>query len=113
VRRRRVVPAGVPWWCPGTHRVRTINAGIGVGGAFATNPLADDLRVINLNVRSSVHLVKRCVRHMVDRGSGRILITSSIAAAQPGPVDATYAASKAFLLSFAPRRYATSCGTPA
>lgn len=37
---------------------------------------------------------------MVVRGGGRILFTSSIAAAQPGPFEAAYAASKAFLLSF-------------
>jgi uncharacterized protein len=78
-----------------------INAGIGAGGPFAETDLLDDLRVVDLNVRSSVHLAKRCVRDMAARRSGRILFTSSIAATQPGPFEATYAASKAFLLSFA------------
>jgi short-subunit dehydrogenase len=38
---------------------------------------------------------------MVERGAGRVLITSSVAATTPGPYYATYAASKAFLQSFA------------
>jgi short-subunit dehydrogenase len=80
--------------------VAAINAGVGVGGPFAETDLLDDLRVVDLNVRSSVHLAKRCVRDMVARQEGRILFTSSIAATQPGPFEATYAASKAFLLSF-------------
>ncbi|WP_422773647.1 SDR family NAD(P)-dependent oxidoreductase [Plantactinospora sp. WMMC1484] len=77
-----------------------INAGVGVGGEFARTSLADELKLVDLNVRSSVHLAKRGVQHMVARGDGRILFTSSIAATQPGPFDAAYAASKAFLLSF-------------
>jgi hypothetical protein len=35
------------------------------------------------------------------RGRGRLLFTSSIAATMPGPYESTYAASKAFLYSFA------------
>jgi short-subunit dehydrogenase len=77
-----------------------INAGVGVSGAFSDIDLDDDLRLIDLNVRSSVHLAKLTVRDMVRKGAGKILITSSIAATQPGPFEATYAASKAFLLSF-------------
>jgi short-subunit dehydrogenase len=77
-----------------------INAGVGVGGPFAETDLADDLMVVDLNVRSSVHLAKLMVRDMATRGAGKILFTSSIAATQPGPFEATYAASKAFLLSF-------------
>lgn len=77
-----------------------INAGIGVSGPVAGTDLTDELKVIDLNVRSSVHLAKRGVPQMVERGAGRIMFTSSIAATQPGPFEASYAASKAFLLSF-------------
>jgi short-subunit dehydrogenase len=52
-------------------------------------------------VRSTVHLAKLLVPDMVARGEGRILVTSSIAAVAPGPYQATYAASKAFVHSFA------------
>jgi short-subunit dehydrogenase len=78
-----------------------LNAGVGVGGRFDETDLAADLRLIDLNVRSQVHLAKLLVREMVQRGEGRLLITSSIAAKMPGPFHATYAASKAFLHSFA------------
>lgn len=77
-----------------------VNAGVGVSGDFPSIELDDDLKLIDLNVRSAVHLAKRASRQMVDQGRGRILFTSSIAATQPGPFEATYAASKAFLLSF-------------
>ncbi|MEG4418757.1 SDR family NAD(P)-dependent oxidoreductase [Microcoleus sp. LAD1_D5] len=78
-----------------------INAGVGVGGDFARETdLKDELNLINLNVVSSVHLAKRVVKDMVDRGQGRILFTSSIAALMPGPFEAVYAASKAFIHSF-------------
>lgn len=78
-----------------------INAGVGVGGDFAhETDLKDELNLINLNVVSTVHLAKRVVKDMVERGSGRILFTSSIAALMPGPFEAVYAASKAFVHSF-------------
>lgn len=79
-----------------------INAGVGMSGDFARETdLKDELNVINLNVVSSVHLAKRVVKDMVNRGQGRILFTSSIAALMPGPFEAVYAASKAFIHSFA------------
>lgn len=79
-----------------------INAGVGVGGAFVgpDTTLSDQLTVVDLNVRSSVHLAKRLLPGMVEHGAGRVLFTSSIAAVLPGPFQATYNASKAFLLSF-------------
>jgi uncharacterized protein len=79
-----------------------LNAGVGVNGEFARDiPLEDDLRLIAVNVTAVVHLAKRILPPMVDRGAGRVLITSSVAATMPGPRYATYAASKAFLQSFA------------
>jgi len=79
-----------------------LNAGIGVNGDFTRDiPLEDDLRLIAVNVSAVVHLAKRILPGMVTRGQGRLLITSSVAATMPGPYYATYAASKAFLQSFA------------
>ena len=81
--------------------VEVLAANAGVGGEFARETdLEAELRLIQLNVTSQVHLVKLVVRDMVERGSGRILITSSIASLMPGPFEAVYAASKAFLRSF-------------
>jgi uncharacterized protein len=77
-----------------------LNAGIGVNGDFTRDiPLEDDLELIAVNVTAVVHLAKRALPGMVERGQGRI--TSSVAATMPGPYYATYAASKAFLQSFA------------
>lgn len=80
--------------------VAVLNAGVGRGGAFVDIDLADDLEVIDLNVRSTVHLAKRIVRAMTERGEGRILVTSSIASTMPGSFQAVYNASKSFLQSF-------------
>ncbi len=78
-----------------------LNAGFGVGGPFLTTPLAEDQALLRLNVGSVIHLAKRLLPRMVSRASGRVLITASIAGTMPGPFYATYAASKAYLLSFA------------
>jgi short-subunit dehydrogenase len=79
-----------------------INAGRGAGGAFATDTdLADELEIVDLNVRSTVHLAKHVVRDMVARDEGRILFTSSIASTMPGSFQAVYNASKSFVQSFA------------
>jgi short-subunit dehydrogenase len=79
-----------------------LNAGIGAGGAFATETdLADELKLIDLNVRGTVHLCKLVIADMVERDQGRILFTSSIAATMPGAFQAVYNASKSFVQSFA------------
>jgi short-subunit dehydrogenase len=78
-----------------------LNAGIGVGGAFIQNPLEDELRMIALNATAIVHLAKRLVPRMVNRGAGRVLITASVASTSPAPFLAVYGATKAFDLSFA------------
>ena len=79
-----------------------INAGTGVGGEFARDTdLRAEIKLVQLNCESVVHLAKLASRDMVNRGEGRILITSSIAATMPGPYELVYAASKAFDLSFA------------
>ena len=62
-----------------------LNAGIGVGGRFLETPLDQELKLIDLNVRSTVHLAKLLLPGMVARGQGRLLITSSIAAVAATP----------------------------
>ncbi|MCW2991541.1 MAG: putative short-chain dehydrogenase, partial [Solirubrobacterales bacterium] len=78
-----------------------LNAGVGRGGPFAENPLEDELAIVDLNVRSTVHLAKHVVQDMVARDEGRILFTSSIASTMPGAFQAVYNASKSFVQSFA------------
>jgi short-subunit dehydrogenase len=81
--------------------VAALNAGVGQGGAFIDTDLADEIRIIDLNVTSTVHLVKRLLKDMVMRDDGKMLITSSIASTMPGSFQAVYNASKSFLQSFA------------
>lgn len=75
-----------------------VNAGIGAGGDFARDiDLETDLKVVELNCVGSMHLAKRMLPAMIERGAGKVLFTSSIAATAPGPFHSVYAASKAFL----------------
>ena len=62
-----------------------LNAGVGNGGAFIDVPLADEERLIDLNIGSTVHLAKRILPDMVARGAGRVLFTPSAASQMPGP----------------------------
>lgn len=78
-----------------------LNAGVGRGGAFLDTALADELEIIDLNVRSTVQLAKLVLRDMAARNEGKILVTSSIASTTPGSFQAVYNASKSFLQSFA------------
>lgn len=61
-----------------------INAGIGRAGRFVDGGLDEDLAIVDLNVRSTVHLARLVLGDMVDCGSGRVLFTSSTVAAMPG-----------------------------
>jgi short-subunit dehydrogenase len=82
--------------------IAIINAGIGVGGApFWGTDLEEELKLIDVNVTSVVHLAKRVVTHMQANQSGRILFTSSISATQPTPYETVYGPSRAFVFSFA------------
>jgi len=78
-----------------------LHAGVGVSGTFVDTDLEDELQMIRLNVDAVVRLAKHATRHMVGRGEGRMLFTSSLAARVPAPHQAVYGASKAFVQSFA------------
>jgi uncharacterized protein len=78
-----------------------LNAGVGQGGAFVDTDLTDEIKIIDLNITSTVHLAKRLIKDMVGRDDGKMLITSSIASTMPGSFQAVYNASKSFLQSFA------------
>ena len=76
------------------------NAGFGSMGEFATQDLAHELNMIDLNVRSLVEMTYRFLEPMRERKSGSIINVASTAGFQPVPYMATYAATKAFVLSF-------------
>jgi uncharacterized protein len=76
------------------------NAGFGSFGAFHELDLATEVREIELNVVALVRLTHAAASEMVPRGKGGILNVSSLAGFQPGPMNATYSATKAFITSF-------------
>lgn len=76
------------------------NAGFGSMGDFPRLDLARELEMIDLNVKSLVDLTHRFLWPMRERGQGTIINVASTAGFQPVPYMATYAATKAFVLSF-------------
>jgi len=77
------------------------NAGRGLGGAFLDQDLDEVRRVVDTNVTGTLHLLHKVGNDMRRRGTGRILITGSIAGFIPGSFQAVYNGTKAFLDSFA------------
>ncbi|PSK89650.1 hypothetical protein CLV63_12544 [Murinocardiopsis flavida] len=76
------------------------NAGAGSAGPFLDRPLQPQLSSIGLNVSGLLALTHAIGTDLVARGSGGIINVSSTAAFQPMPYQASYAATKAFVLSF-------------
>ena len=76
------------------------NAGFGTTGCFHRMPLERELEQIELNVLALVSLTRLLLPAMLARGSGTIINVASTAAFQPVPYMSTYAATKAFVLSF-------------
>ena len=76
------------------------NAGFGSGGDFQDLDPEVEVGMVRLNVEAVVALCAAYAREMVDRRRGAILNVASIAGYQPIPRQATYAASKAFVVSF-------------
>lgn len=76
------------------------NAAQGVYGLFKDNDLERELAIVDLNIASTIILTKHFVQQMVRRNSGKILNLASIASTVPGPWQAVYHGTKAFVLSF-------------
>lgn len=75
------------------------NAGRALGQAFADQEWSDIKRRIDLNVLQTTTMLHRMGRKMRDAGGGRILVTGSIGGYVPGPYDAVYNSTKAYLNS--------------
>lgn len=76
------------------------NAGFASYGAFAERPLERELDLVRVNVAAVVELTHRLLPALVRRGGGGVINVASEMAFQPMPYFASYAASKAFVLSF-------------
>ena len=60
----------------------------------------DWLPEIEVNVETPTRILKLFLKDMIQRGSGRVLNVSSTAAVMPGPLQAVYYATKAYMTSF-------------
>jgi uncharacterized protein len=94
-----------------TMDVLVNNAGFGSGGRFPDLDADRELEIVRVNVEAVVALCGRLVPAMVSRGEGAVLNVASTAAFQPLPRQATYGASKAFVLAFTEALHADLAGT--
>lgn len=76
------------------------NAGFGGRGYFHERPMELDLQMIQVNVIALTTLTRLFLPDFVKRNSGKILNVSSTAALMPGPLQAVYYATKAYVSSF-------------
>jgi len=87
------------------------NAGFGTGGLFQRLDQDRELEMVRLNVETVVALCGEYVPLMAERGRGAVLNVASTAAFQPLPRQATYSATKAFVLAFTDALHADLNGT--
>lgn len=76
------------------------NAGFGGHGYFHEREWEKDKAMIQLNIVALAELTRLFLPRMIENNSGRILNTASTAGFIPGPLQAVYYATKAFVLSF-------------
>ena len=87
------------------------NAGFGTYGRLQEIDPDRDRDLIAVNVDALVRLTHAVLPGMLARGRGQILNVASTIAFQPGPYQATYGASKAFVLSFSQALWAETRGS--
>ncbi|HEX2201851.1 MAG TPA: SDR family oxidoreductase [Longimicrobium sp.] len=75
------------------------NAGFGLKGRFDEAPLDRLGEMVRVNCTALLELSHLALRHMRPRGSGGLVNVASVAGYQPIPMMATYAATKAFVLT--------------
>jgi short-subunit dehydrogenase len=76
------------------------NAGFGGLGKFNERKLEQDLAMINLNVSALTALTHYFLQDFVKNNEGKILNVSSTASLMPGPLQAVYFATKAYVTFF-------------
>lgn len=76
------------------------NAGFGALGKFHELEMKRQMAMINLNIASLTALTRLFLPEMVKRNEGKILNTSSTASFMPGPLQAVYFATKAYVTFF-------------
>lgn len=74
------------------------NAGFGVFGRFTETDLQKEINLINTNITAVHILTKLYLKDMIKNNKGHILNVASTAGMEPGPLMATYYASKAYVI---------------
>jgi hypothetical protein len=87
------------------------NAGFGTYGPFAEIDAQREHELVAVNVDALVRLTHAVLPGMLARGRGGILNVASTIAFQPGTYQATYGASKAFVLSLSQALWAETRGS--
>ena len=97
-----------------THRayadVLVNGAGMGLAGPFIDHPPEAILRLLDLNVRALTELMRHFLPGMRTRGRGGILNIASLGGYAPGPYQAVYYASKAYVISLSEAVAAETAG---
>lgn len=75
------------------------NAGIGLAGKFTKHDAVDIARLTDLNVGAVTNLMHAVLPGMLERGEGGIINVASLGGHVPGPNQAAYYASKAYVIS--------------
>jgi short-subunit dehydrogenase len=86
------------------------SAGIGIAGPFHAQAPEELMRLIDLNVRALTALTRHYLEGMRARGRGGILNLASLGSFTPGPYQAAYYASKAYVLSLSEALAAETAG---
>ena len=76
------------------------NAGSYIGGDLLDSHPDDWDRMLSLNVNAVFRTVHAVLPHMVERGSGDVIVTSSVAGHEPIPWEPIYTASKNAVYAF-------------
>jgi hypothetical protein len=76
------------------------SAGMGFAGRFLSQPPESALQLVDLNVRALTRLTRHFLAGMRVRGRGGVLNMGSIGGYGPGPNQAVYYATKAYVHSF-------------
>lgn len=76
------------------------NAGFNEYGPFSATDLNKEIQMIQLNIISLTILTKLLLPGMIKRKRGQILNVGSTGSFVPGPLNAVYCATKAYILSF-------------
>ncbi len=75
------------------------NAGMGLSGRFVDEPSAEVDHLVELNIASLTQLTRTFLPDMLVRGRGGIINVASLGGLTPGPYQAAYYASKAYVIS--------------